>query len=1510
MSTSTSDQAFLTAQKCSRNRHSFYEEEEDKLDLKALCSKCHCPKGDHRLVFDQTPLTSREKHYYTTVDDLGESYRTANAYAAALQGPTTSPLSSTRSLTPFIAPHQDLSLPVSSTRSVSTSFLSNPPPTSVPFSRSSVDEASSSSHMSETADDDDEEERMDEEEKKEYTSQDRQYDSDPEGDKTPEGERDDEDDDEGEENDDDDEDAGFVQHEEDEDYEENEEVEEAEESPTSNVVLTNSLTDIASGERQAKHQAREKIASPQKEKVRKFLASVAAKQASSSSRQSTIDLSKMELVKKGLSLPSSQAKRGTDVQRVKGTSHPAPTATQMRVKQNKKPAPSRDMLRFIKIADGSATMADRFPPDFNKDEWLVYRFNKPVTGESLVKLMIERSSTSQLHKQMVLNKLHVLCQTMNEFVQVRDQRNKLFNTINGECTWPFPQRPLSKAEVDQMRVHASRVIKAFTDMENAALSFSTIDVSKLIADQSSDLMTQIVTFVSELPDNMRRLFGLARVVGFGDQESAFSSLSSSLDDLASSLSSSFPDTSSQSQPQRSVHTDSEEGETSVSIDTSEVADPASFYYNEEEDQAFLSGKSSKFESVSVRMSKGHEAVDKYKKKHGADVKVQATQDKPCGKLIQRRYQLIRLCPMRKHDFNVIDTSKHARAFVSIDEGRRTLVLPSVRCHICALPAFWHLQAPACDLPRDHRHEKHGCCVSCGHDIDHETNTEKIERENLLKNERKAELEKRKEKKKETEISSAAATQVAQPTPSPPVEEEETPSSPPAPRRSLRSKRKVTSPPKKAAPAKRGRNQSTSSKSKKSKVVEEEVKEEEEEEEGKYDNEPIMPSQASDAGSSHSSFTSHSDTSTISPKASISLLASSPSDEQEELLDYENLDENFSLSPDSPSAPRMSMMRASAPSSASTSDSTSSVNCPLYVEDLTLVKAAQCDLCKRSITQHPQKSSTTVVSTSGSTHPPKVPKESELPVFKDPAKKDMSDPELFVQRFEQCIQFFQGITVSLKKLCFRRSLREKYLTDWATACIDQDVPWSTMKREFIKMTSDPAVVEQRRKELQDRKQKPGETVFKYTSEFIQLATRLNHVDTDAHLIEHMYRGLQPHVRKQVTFQRSVQAIAAGVEPTRKFTSLKEVAEAAIMAERVLKQGIVDDGRSTTPRASTFKNNKRKRGGRNRNHSPSIKQAKLNDGSAQVTTSSPPTSATVTVTTPQPRSKKLESVDGKPTNVNKKKKSVTFAPSAANTSTDGTTPRRCMMCGKVGHVLKHCFENKKLCRNCGEKGHTLAECPVPRQSVCRVPCPSLSLLLDEGKKNRRMLVTGPLLGSKPHLALYDTGAMFSGISARLCEQQNLTITPPSRGGDQILGATTSMSTKRIGIVVIEVIIHFSNAQGKAAMKCTKEFEVLNLNDEHFIIGQDLSPDLFPDEEAWKFGAKMAEHMTTRPTDIVYLTPDRPRASSLIDATSESETDGSDEGEEGDRVKALVSSLDLNDDDESDDDTAVVASLTQSE
>jgi hypothetical protein len=224
-------------------------------------------------------------------------------------------------------------------------------------------------------------------------------------------------------------------------------------------------------------------------------------------------------------------------------------------------------------------------------------------------------------------------------------------------------------------------------------------------------------------------------------------------------------------------------------------------------------------------------------------------------------------------------------------------------------------------------------------------------------------------------------------------------------------------------------------------------------------------------------------------------------------------------------------------------------------------------------------------------------------------------------------------------------------------------------------------------------------------------------------------------------------------------------------------------------------------------------------------------------------------------------------------------------------------------------------MPRQSVCRVPTPSLASLIDEGQKNRRMLVTGPLLGSKPHLALYDTGAMFSGISAQLCKQQKLKITSPSRGGDQIHGATHGMSTKRIGIVVIEVIIHFSNSAGKAAMKCTKEFEVLNLNDEQFIIGQDMSAELFPGEDAWKFGAKWAEYMTTRPTDIIYLTPNRPTAATLNATTSDSDAVSDGEIDDDARVKAIISNSLQADSDDDDDahahsSAAISPSTTQNE
>jgi hypothetical protein len=93
--------------------------------------------------------------------------------------------------------------------------------------------------------------------------------------------------------------------------------------------------------------------------------------------------------------------------------------------------------------------------------------------------------------------------------------------------------------------------------------------------------------------------------------------------------------------------------------------------------------------------------------------------------------------------------------------------------------------------------------------------------------------------------------------------------------------------------------------------------------------------------------------------------------------------------------------------------TTNVTCPYSIEDLALTHATSCKLCGRGVREHERKLNLAL------TKSPKIPKESELPVFKDPAKKEMADPEIFVQRFEERIAFFSDVTVSLKKMCFRR-----------------------------------------------------------------------------------------------------------------------------------------------------------------------------------------------------------------------------------------------------------------------------------------------------------------------------------------------------------------------------------------------------------------------------------------------------------------------------------------------------------
>ena len=66
---------------------------------------------------------------------------------------------------------------------------------------------------------------------------------------------------------------------------------------------------------------------------------------------------------------------------------------------------------------------------------LVYRNNKPVTGAVLATLMAERSSASDLHKQMIVAKIKAFGKTMSDFCAARDQRNALFIDAQGGTSW-------------------------------------------------------------------------------------------------------------------------------------------------------------------------------------------------------------------------------------------------------------------------------------------------------------------------------------------------------------------------------------------------------------------------------------------------------------------------------------------------------------------------------------------------------------------------------------------------------------------------------------------------------------------------------------------------------------------------------------------------------------------------------------------------------------------------------------------------------------------------------------------------------------------------------------------------------------------------------------------------------------------------------------------------------------------------------------------------------------------
>ena len=201
MSSSVSERTFLLAQQCAANLLALYEEQEDRLNMEAICSLCRCPVRCHRVSYDDPPASSSRNYKFNSLAELALLYSTNLYYAQSLSGQTVTSISPSPTLSSL---QRRLNV---SARFPSRSVASFPSPLSTlpSSSRLIADETLVSSLPTEF--DEEDLAKIEEEERKAYASQDRKDDSDPEGDKTPEdedednditGQYEDEDEDEGE----------------------------------------------------------------------------------------------------------------------------------------------------------------------------------------------------------------------------------------------------------------------------------------------------------------------------------------------------------------------------------------------------------------------------------------------------------------------------------------------------------------------------------------------------------------------------------------------------------------------------------------------------------------------------------------------------------------------------------------------------------------------------------------------------------------------------------------------------------------------------------------------------------------------------------------------------------------------------------------------------------------------------------------------------------------------------------------------------------------------------------------------------------------------------------------------------------------------------------------------------------------------------------------------------------------------------------------------------------------
>lgn len=573
-------------------------------------------------------------------------------------------------------------------------------------------------------------------------------------------------------------------------------------------------------------------------------------------------------------------------------------------------------------------------------------------------------------------------------------------------------------------------------------------------------------------------------------------------------------------------------------------------------------------------------------------------------------------------------------------------------------------------------------------------------------------------------------------------------------------------------------------------------------------------------------------------------------------------------------------------------SSSTLICGLYIEELVSLGCSVCPSCDHTIAKHGRRPITNAVSTQ-SQHmtetqqaasltlvegkPYTPPRKSDLPVWKDKNDSTLSDPETFIVRFEDALRLY-SVPRQVWFALLGRQLQEHHLVDWVRQKEQAGLAWSEVRTLFISDHTDPHLVHKIETELSHRRQRQNEPVFDYVNDFQRLCRRVKFDETQAFLIRQMEEGLQSEVREQLRLQlqtlRLTRKDMGLVPPPDRFPSLKALADAAVEADKALKTkkgNSIRLNKTQWPRVRNTKVTESMKKKRKRSNKPSVKRAKVEQTQASNTvvggTPVPTVSTTLSSSAPATtvtgvRLAKLETIDGKPVNVNKKpSKKVKFNTTSSKTQTEVKLQQSCSICGLDNHNTIKCFRNQDSCIVCGGKGHRLIDCSQWKAAtikICRAPLVPSTLI--EERHQKALLLTCAQMKEPCTSVLLDTGAEFSAISDKLVQKYKLKMHKPSKGIHHLLGAAAGMSSERKGYVILDVTVHFAVPYGRQAISFRKQFEVMDLDNEDFIIGMDLAPELFPEERCWKHGASWAKQMTTWPTKIVRHSIQRPRSAVL--------------------------------------------------